>query len=221
MHCLDIFSCDKSIFTTFHPSHVNDNWSHANGNWYSKSAPSVNVRRVSYHHIVTWGGRRNRRSEGSHRPPSVWPTLKTSNFTLFHQQRWTFLGAGGGQHTRHLPHFLQHLQQLLRWLSTEGQCSDFYFLPIQGNPIGPLVPTTVGLKFGSTYNKTTVKYFSLCLFVTNYCQTCINRLLHPRLPDSVVLFLNTVAHRCLTKQNISKHTFAVIDGWPTKECTLN
>ena len=88
----------------------------------------------------------------------------------------------------------------------------FYFLPIQGNPIGPLVPTTVGLKFGSTYNKTTVKYFSLCLFVTNYCQTCINRLLHPRLPDSVVLFLNTVAHRCLTKQNISKHTFAVIDG---------
>ena len=74
----------------------------------------------------------------------------------------------------------------------------FYFLPIQGNPIGPLVPTTVGLKFGSTYNKTTVKYFSLCLFVTNYCQTCINRLLHPRLPDSVVLFLNTVAHRCLT-----------------------
>ena len=88
----------------------------------------------------------------------------------------------------------------------------FYFLPIQGNPIGPLVPTTVGLKFGSTYNKTTVKYFSLCLFVTNYCQTCINRLLHPRLPDSVVLFLNTVAHRCLTKQNISKHTFVVIDG---------
>ena len=46
----------------------------------------------------------------------------------------------------------------------------FYFLPIQGNPIGPLVPTTVGLKFGSTYNKTTVKHLRLCLFVTNYCQ---------------------------------------------------
>ena len=29
------------------------------------------VRRVSTDHIVTWGGRRNRRSEGSHRPPSV------------------------------------------------------------------------------------------------------------------------------------------------------
>ena len=32
---------------------------------------NANVRRVSTDHIVTWGGRRNRRSEGSHRPPSV------------------------------------------------------------------------------------------------------------------------------------------------------
>ena len=41
-----------------------------------------------------------------------------------------------------------------------------YFLPIQGNPIGPLVPTTVGLKFGSTYNKNyrqTFTSLSLCL----------------------------------------------------------
>ena len=109
--------------------------------------------------------------------PRAHTALRACNLRLKLPTLLSFINNGelfsahcGGQHTRHLPHFLQHLQQLLRWLSTEGQCADFYFLPIQGNPIGPLVPTTVGLKFGSTYNKTTVKHLRLCLFVTNYCQ---------------------------------------------------
>ena len=51
----------------------------------------------------------------------------------------------------------------------------FYFLPIQGNPIGPLVPTTVGLKFGSTYNKKLPSnihvFVSLSLIIVNLYQS--------------------------------------------------
>ena len=93
--------------------------------------------------------------------------LKTSNFTLFHQQRWTFLGALR-RSTYKTPPSLSSTSSTTALLAVYRRSVPklFYFLPIQGNPIGPLVPTTVGLKFGSTYNKNyrqTFTSLSLCL----------------------------------------------------------
>ena len=102
--------------------------------------------------------------------------LKTSNFTLFHQQRWTFLGALR-RSTYKTPPSLSSTSSTTALLAVYRRSVPklFYFLPIQGNPIGPLVPTTVGLKFGSTYNKKLPSnihvFVSLSLIIVNLYQS--------------------------------------------------
>ena len=97
---------------------------------------------------------------------------------------------------------------------------ELYFSPWKEILLDPLASAIVGSKFGSIYNRITVKHFSLCLFVTN-CQTCINRLLHPRCPDSVC---PVSKHCCTPLPHQTKHfqTYLRSHRWLTnKECTLN
>ena len=91
----------------------------------------------------------------------------------------------------------------------------FYFSPWKEILFGPLAPAIVGSKFGSIYNRITVKHFSLCLLSLIVKLVSIDCFIRGALTQ-FVLFLNTVAHRCPIKQNISKLTCVVIDGWPTK-----
>ena len=68
--------------------------------------------------------------------PRAHTALRACNLRLKLPTLLSFINNGelfsahcGGQHTRHLPHFLQHPQQLLCWLSTEGQYPNFLFSP--------------------------------------------------------------------------------------------